>query len=105
MKIRRDSGKRIAKERIARLFQLAPLFYETDPVISNRCVDLARKIAMRQRVRIDRAFKWRFCHSCHSFLIPGKNMRVRIREGKVVMTCLLCKERRRYPVVKSYKNK
>jgi len=90
--------KKIARERIARLFQRAEEEFPSHPGLSDRYVEIARKIAMRQRVRIDRAFRRQFCRKCSSFLVPGKTSRVRVRDGRVVVTCLVCNARRRYPV-------
>ena len=90
--------KKIARERIARLFAEAQEVFPSHPELSDRYVEIARKIAMRQRVRIDRIFRRKFCRRCSSYLVPGKTSRVRIRNGMVVITCLVCREKRRYPV-------
>ena len=90
--------KKIARERIARLFELAGSEFASHPELSNRYVAIARKIAMRQRVRIDRQFRRQFCRHCSSFLVPGTTSRVRVRDDRVVVTCLVCKTRRRYPI-------
>lgn len=90
--------KKIARERIARLFELARDQFAEHPEFSDRYVAIARKIAMRQRVRIDRELRRQFCRRCSSFLVPGKTSRVRVHDGNVVVTCLICKSRRRYPV-------
>lgn len=90
----------VAKERISVLFEQARLAFSDHPERSNRYVALARRIAMRQRIRIDRRFRRRFCHHCYAFLVPGKNMRVRVHRGNVVITCLLCNKKTRIRVVK-----
>ena len=95
--------KKIARERIARLFELARGQFAEHPELSNRYVAIARKIAMRQRVRIDRELRRQFCRRCSSFLVPGKTSRVRVHGGMVVVTCLVCKSRRRYPVAERRK--
>ncbi len=93
--------KKIARERISLLFELAGREFSSAPELSNRYVALARKIAMRQRVRIDRRLRRQFCRHCSSFLVPGKTSRVRVHDGRVVVTCLACKTRRRYPLRRS----
>lgn len=90
----------VAKERISVLFEQARLAFSDHPERSNRYVALARRIAMRQRIRIDRRFRRQFCHHCYAFLVPGKNMRVRVHRGNVVITCLLCNKKTRIRVVK-----
>ena len=94
--------KKIARERIEILFGQAKEAFGTHPERSNRYVDLARKIAMRQRIRIDRQFRRQFCHHCYTFLVPGKNMRVRVHRGTVVITCHTCNKKTRIRVVKTY---
>ncbi len=95
---RTPQTKKIARERIAILFAQARAAFATHPELSNRYVELARKIAMRQRIRIDREFRREFCRHCSSFLVPGNTSRVRVQGGNVVVTCLCCRQRRRYPV-------
>ena len=86
-KSKNPATKKIAKERISELFVQAKQAFTKHPERSNRYVELARKIAMRQRVRIDREFRRQYCHHCYVFLAPGSNMRVRVHDGNVVVTC------------------
>jgi ribonuclease P protein subunit RPR2 len=89
-----------AKERISHLFKEAEKAYSEDSSLSNRYVELARKIAMKYNIRIPKDLKRRFCKHCYTFLMPGKNLRVRNQEGKIVYCCLECKKYMRYPVRK-----
>jgi ribonuclease P protein subunit RPR2 len=98
---RNPATRTIARERIAILFHEAERAFPGYPDRSNRYVDLARKISMRQRIRIDRPLRRRFCHHCYAFLVPGQNMRVRVHRGNVVVTCLLCRRTTRYRVVRA----
>jgi ribonuclease P protein subunit RPR2 len=95
---RNPGARRIARERIAVLFSEAERWHRSHPERSDRYVALARRIAMRQRVRITGDFARRYCRHCESYLVPGVNMRVRIRSGRVVVTCLTCRRQRRYPL-------
>jgi ribonuclease P protein subunit RPR2 len=95
-KSRSPQTRKIARERIAALFAQARAASASHPELSDRYVSLARKIAMRQRVRIDTEYRRQFCRRCSSFLVSGKTSRVRVHGGKVVVTCLACKKRRRY---------
>jgi len=97
--------KVIARERIAILFGQAQRVYAEDPLLANRYVDLARRISMRQRVRIDREFRRRFCHHCYAYLVPGRNMRVRVHRGNVVVTCITCKKHTRYRIKRPHDRK
>jgi ribonuclease P protein subunit RPR2 len=98
MKSASPGVRKIARERIDLLFRRAEEVVRVDPALSDRYVDLARRIAMKQRIRLDRELRRRFCHHCYRFLAPGVNMRVRIHRGKVVITCSHCKGRARYPL-------
>lgn len=89
-------SRRLARERIEILFDRAREFFPENPVLSDRCVELARRIAMRQRVRIPRELRRRFCRRCSAYLVPGSTLRVRVRRGKVVTTCMRCGRHRRY---------
>ena len=89
--------KRLARERITRLFQNAENFFPDHPDWSDRCVGLARKIAMRQRVGLEWYHRRKICPHCYRFQVPGITMRVRIRKGKVVRTCLHCHRQSRIP--------
>lgn len=99
-KSKNPATKKIAKERICELFAQARQAFAEHPERSNRYVELARKIAMRQRVRIDREFRRQYCHHCYAFLVPGNNMRVRVHNGNVVVTCGSCNKKMRYRVVR-----
>ena len=91
-----ESQLRIAKERIIELFKQAELAFREDPKLSDRYVHLARKISMKYKVKIPSALKKKFCKHCYCFLMPGKNCRVRTKEGKVVYYCLNCKKFMRF---------
>jgi len=95
----------IAKERIEKLFEQAKEMFKEDPLLSNRYVELARKIAMKHKVRFPRELKRRFCKHCYVYLVPSVNCRVRTREGKVVYSCFNCKKYMRFPYLKEKKKK
>lgn len=94
----KNTEKKIAAERIERLFGSAYLVYDKDPLLSNRYIMLARKIAMKYRVKIPKQYRLNYCRKCLSFLLPGKNTRMRINSGKVTVTCMNCGHTRRYPI-------
>ena len=101
-KSRNPATKKIARERIHILFEQAGQESVAHPERSNRYVDIARKIAMRQRIRIDRELRRQYCHYCYSFLVPGRNMRVRVHRGNVVVTCHSCNKKTRYRLVRPH---
>ena len=92
---------RTASERIRILFQMAGRMFHKDPRLSDRYVEIARRIAMRGRVRIPREYRIRFCKGCGAYLVPGVNCRVRVRprrEPHVAVTCLRCGRVIRFPL-------
>lgn len=97
---RRKKGqeRRIAAERIEVLFRLAEKeAFKGHLGRANRYVELGRKIGMRYNVRLPSEFKRRVCRECHAYLLPPKTARVRVRDSRVVTTCLKCGAVMRFP--------
>ena len=88
--ISKQKQKEIAKERIKTLFEQAADQFPKNKSLANRYVTLARKIAMKVRMRIPQVYKRRFCKHCYKYLQPGVNSRVRTRDGKVIISCFEC---------------
>ena len=93
-------NKQIARERIEILFKEADAVFHEDSSLSQRYVDLARKLSMKYRVRMPRELKRRFCKHCYCFLKPGVNVRIRNQEGKMVYYCFSCKKFMRFPHIR-----
>jgi len=85
----------IAKERIEELFRQAENAYKSDPKLSNRYVQLARKIAMKTKVKMTSKQRRMYCKHCYCFLMPGKNSRVRLTGRTITCTCFECKKHTR----------
>ncbi|MCX6674762.1 MAG: ribonuclease P [Methanothrix sp.] len=98
MRRRKDGhkGRDLALQRMERLFMLAAAVHAAHPERSDRYVQIARKICTRTRVRMPRSLKRLFCRHCGSFLTADA-LRVRLREGVLTTTCLLCGEQMRRP--------
>ncbi len=91
--------KKIAKNRIIKLFNLAEEYALSGRLkFSDRYVFLARKLSMRYLVPIPPKYKRRFCKNCYTYLLPGKNCRVRIHGKKIVTYCHNCKKYTRFPI-------
>ncbi|MFO7925225.1 MAG: ribonuclease P protein component 4 [Halobacteriota archaeon] len=87
----------VAEERIDRLTELAREASRSgDSDLAKRYVRRARRIAERNRIPLPRRFKRFTCARCDAYLIPGRNARVRTKDGHVVVTCD-CGEHARYP--------
>jgi len=102
------SVRRVALERVERLLDLAWEAWRDDPDRARRYVELARKIAMKGRVRLPRRLKRRFCKRCNAPLIPGETARVRLRTNRmphVSVTCLECGTIYRYPYLMEVKER
>ncbi|WP_338100364.1 ribonuclease P protein component 4 [Methanolapillus africanus] len=93
----KDLSKKIAEERIQRLFELAQTNQEIHPERAQRYITLARLISMRYNVRLDREQKRSVCKHCYAYLVPGRNCRIRIKNGFVLTTCFECGKQRRIP--------
>jgi ribonuclease P protein subunit RPR2 len=94
------SIKKIARERIEYLLELANAIFPTDDNLAQRYTQLALRIGMRHKVRIPRSRRWQICKHCHSLLIPSVTCRIRLRnkrEPHMVITCYKCKGYSRYP--------
>jgi len=97
----KEYERKIAKERIERLFQLAVRMSKEDLKLADRYVQLARRISLKHRVRFTKEQKLLFCKGCGGLLLPGRTARIRIRprrEPHVVITCLKCGYIRRIPI-------
>ncbi|MFT4880333.1 MAG: ribonuclease P protein subunit RPR2 [Natronomonas sp.] len=87
----------IAAERIERLQELAREAASTGHrERARRYVQRARRIAERNRLPLPRRFLRFTCDRCDAYLRPGRNARVRLQDGHVVVTCD-CGEHARYP--------
>jgi ribonuclease P protein subunit RPR2 len=98
--ISKTKQKEIAHERIKILFLEAGKVFSQNKALANRYVTLARKIAMKVKIRIPLELKRRFCKHCYKYIKHGVNARVRTRDGKVIISCLECKKFTRIPVKK-----
>lgn len=87
----------LATERIKRLHALADeAASECHEERARRYVRRARRVAERNRLELPREFVRFTCDRCDAYLRPGKNARVRLQDGHVVVTCD-CGEHDRYP--------
>jgi ribonuclease P protein subunit RPR2 len=87
----------IARERIERLHDLARKAAAAgDDERARSYVRRARRVAERHRLSLPRRFRRFTCDACDRYLRPGRNARVRTRDGHVVVTCD-CGTQARYP--------
>lgn len=67
-----------------------------------RYVSLAKRIGMRTNTRMPKTIL--YCKHCLSPLIPGRNCVVRLRSGRISMTCKECGYIRRRPYIREKKS-
>lgn len=85
--------KDIAYQRIQILLSKADELYPKDPALAQRYGELARKIAMKVRIRLPVKWRKRYCRYCKRFLYPGINAHIRVKSGKpsrVILYCHYC---------------
>ena len=84
--------KEIAKERIGLLIANALEVRENEKLAHDQAM-LAKKIAMRYRLKLPYHIRQLYCKKCKYFIIPGRNARVRIGRSNTKalrITCLKC---------------
>ncbi len=92
-------SRKIAEERIERLFELAERRMNEDcQELADRYVELARDVGMKYNVSIHPDLRKQFCHECRSYLKPGINCTVRInsKNSTVNYHCRECGNVNRY---------
>ncbi len=99
----KSEQKQIAKERINILFKQAKEISKKNLSLANNYINLARKISMRYKVKLPKEYKRFICKYCYSFLVPGKTLRARIKNKKLIYYCSTCKKIKRYPFSKPSK--
>jgi len=96
-----NETRQIALQRIRTLFELAEKNIREEPELAQRYAQIARKIAMRTRVKLPTEYRRLICRHCKSFIYPGVNCRVRSqqkREPHMAITCLACGKTMRIPL-------
>jgi ribonuclease P protein subunit RPR2 len=90
--LKKQIVKEIAKERIDLLIANALEVRENEKLAHEQAM-LAKKIAMRYRLKLPYHIRQLYCKKCKYFIIPGRNARVRIGRSNtkaVRITCMKC---------------
>jgi len=87
---KKDEVRKIATERIYRLFELAGKEFLAHPERSRRYVELALKIAKRNNAKVPRELKEKYCKKCGAFLKEGKNSELKDGDGILEVKCKEC---------------
>lgn len=86
------SRQQIAAERIELLLSQAQKFAKQKPIFAKRCINLARKISKRYRVRMTKRQKLTFCKKCEAPFVAGYNVSIHLLSKKrlLVHECKSC---------------
>ena len=93
-----QSQLKIADARINFLFGLAKKTFNSDSKLADEYIKTAVKITLKNKTKFTKEQKKMFCKNCHSFLMQGKNCRVRIHKHRLIYYCQNCKNFMRFPV-------
>jgi ribonuclease P protein subunit RPR2 len=96
--VQKKEEKESALQKIRQLFDAAAVAFPESAAKANMLVGQAHKLMLRSRVSLPSVLKRRFCRKCHSLWVPGKSVRVRISKGKVIYSCLGCRQVWRFPL-------
>jgi ribonuclease P protein subunit RPR2 len=87
-----SKGKRVeqegARKQVERLFELAEKMGAREQKLADRYVELARKLASKNRISL-RRYNRKHCRKCSAYF-TAKTLRVRTRPTAVIYTCLKC---------------
>ena len=90
---------------LKKLFSEAESVCKTDISLADRYVEIARRIAMKMKVKIPSELKRRFCNRCYKYLVPGRNCRVRLHNSKVISFCESCRKYNKFGYINEQKQK
>lgn len=85
--------RRIARERVEILLSEAERAAGERPERARRYVELALRVAKKNRVRIPGRYRYRFCKKCCAWWVPGRNVVIRLvprPKPMIVYRCLEC---------------
>ena len=83
----------LARQRVELLMESALKWARKDLNLAKKQAALARKMAMKYRIRLPFKYRMLFCKGCKTFIVPGINARVRISGSSyraLTITCLEC---------------
>ena len=87
----KNSKKEIATQRILILFDNAVSNARSNPKLAERQAHIAKKIAMRFKIKMPWQIRSSFCKKCKKFIVPNISSRVRIGRSNVKSIRITCK--------------
>jgi ribonuclease P protein subunit RPR2 len=91
--VKKSTARKIAIERVRLLIDYALQEALYDDVLANYQAKLAKKIAMRMRLRLPYEIRQLYCKKCKEFILPGISSRIRMGRSRIKairITCLKC---------------
>jgi len=82
--------RKIALERMEILITNAMSNARTNPELSQRQAQLARRISTRHNIRMPYELRMVFCKKCKSFIAPGINSKIRLGRASVKAVRISC---------------
>ena len=85
--------RKIALERMQILIDNAISNARTNPELSQRHAQLARRISTKYNIRMPYVLRIVFCKKCKSFIAPGINSKIRLGRASIKsirITCNFC---------------
>ncbi len=89
--------KRIARTHIEELFRHAENIQKIDQGLANIAVKRILEISKHYKVRLTKEQKLRICKNCKSFITPGRNAEVILKDKVMIIKCLECGKEKRWP--------
>jgi len=86
----KPSTRKIALERMQILIQTAISNARTNPDLSQRQAQIARRICTKHKVRMPYELRIVFCKKCKSFIAPGINSRIRLGRTPIKSIRISC---------------
>ena len=88
--------QKLALSEIRGILAKAREVFDAKPELAHKYAKKSRRIALKYKFKPPLILKRRICKNCFSFLVPGKNLRVRTTRGHVTYYCLECKKFMRF---------
>ncbi|MEM2878526.1 MAG: hypothetical protein QXG10_03140 [Candidatus Hadarchaeales archaeon] len=79
-----------AVESIRALLRMAEAELRRNPELSSRYVRHAWRIKMARAMRLPVDIRRMFCRRCLTVWVPGLTCRVRLKKGRLTVTCVRC---------------
>ncbi|MFT4304060.1 MAG: ribonuclease P protein component 4 [Candidatus Woesearchaeota archaeon] len=95
MKLTKNEQKKVAKDHVNILLSEADKVFDKNKSLANRYIEIVIAIRNKIKIRLTKQQKSKFCKKCNSYLRPGVNCNVRIKNKFVLYHCKECGNIRR----------